>query len=226
MPKFEALYPVSQALRDGCAFSLTSKLLLPASVLSSSAFSTSATLHRRTPQSVKTPGIQVAKKGQRTLRLAKNKFVRDARPPAPGERKAVRKRIVLSNTNAFEVAGLQDLTESNVNQYDSIKGRVLGLPPSLVDALRSVEAFKAGQGWGFFRRPACLIREEAVQFGQWMDLIAGKWTAESGLGIAAGSTVSRIIVGDRKVGKSVLLLQAMAMAFLKGWIVISLPEGL
>jgi small subunit ribosomal protein S29 len=124
---------------------------------------------------------------------------------------------------------LQDLSPQNVKAYNDIQGRVMGLPVDLVDSLRAVEAFKVGQGWGFFKRPAMLIREEAVQIGRWMDDIM--WTDDriegSGLeGIGKGSTVRRVIAGERKCGKSVLLLQAMANAFLRKWVVISLPEGM
>lgn len=34
-----------------------------------------------------------------------------------------------------------------------------------------------------------------------------------------------IIEGDRATGKSMMLLQAMAAAFAKGWIVLHIPEG-
>lgn len=94
----------------------------------------------------------------------------------------------------------------------------MALPDEVVDSLRAVEAFKVGQGWGFFRKPATLIREEAFQLGKLMDGVATQDGSE-------GQTVRRVIHGDRAAGKSVLLLQAMAMAFLKGWIVISIPES-
>jgi small subunit ribosomal protein S29 len=37
--------------------------------------------------------------------------------------------------------------------------------------------------------------------------------------------VRRVIYGERGSGKSVLALQAKAMALLKGWIVVHIPEG-
>jgi small subunit ribosomal protein S29 len=171
------------------------------------------------------------KKGVRALRIKKkDRVVRDAKPPAPGERKAIRKRIVLSNNNALEVAGLQDLNKQNMVD-NGTKGRVLGLPDELVGSLRTVEAFKVGQGWGYFRRPACLIRDEAVDLGRVMEEIErtpeekDKRVDGSGIKDYSGQTIRKLIHGERGVGKSVLLLQTMAMAFARGWVVINFPEG-
>lgn len=94
----------------------------------------------------------------------------------------------------------------------------MALPDEVVDSLRAVEAFKVGQGWGFFRKPATLIRGEAFKLGKSMDDMAKSNAGQ-------GEIFRRVIHGDRATGKSVLLLQAMAMAFLKGWIVISIPEA-
>ena len=148
------------------------------------------------------------KKGGKTLKLTRSVRAKEARPPAPGERKAIRKRIVLSNTNALEVPGLQELSKENSTD-EAIRSKVMALPDELVDSLRAVEAFKVNQGWSFFRKPATLIRLE-----------------RKGAQDQRGRTIRRIIYGERAAGKSVLLLQAMSMAFLKGWIVISIPEGI
>ena len=96
----------------------------------------------------------------KTLKIKKKAFVKTGRPPAPGERKAARKRIVLSNSNALEVPTMADMTA----ELDTAQvGTVIGLPGPLVDQLRAVEAFKTTQGWGLFRRPAMLIRQESVE---------------------------------------------------------------
>lgn len=89
----------------------------------------------------------------------------------------------------------------------------MALPGDVVDSLRAVEAFKPGQGWSFFRRPACLIRKENVELSKIIDS-------------NDGSTTRKIICGEKGVGKSVFLLEAMAMAFMKGWIVLNIPEGI
>jgi len=106
----------------------------------------------------------------------------------------------------------------------------MALPDELVDSLRAVEAFKVNQGWSFFRKPATLIREEAFEMSRLMDEIAAKVPDErlegSGGEDQRGKTIRRIIYGERAAGKSVLLLQSMSMAFLKGWVVINIPEGI
>ena len=96
------------------------------------------------------------------------------------------------------------------------QGKVMGIPGPLVDSLRTVSAFKPGQGWYLYRQPASLIRQEAVEFAQMMAAIEE--------GTASELSVSRVIHGGRKTGKSVLLLQAMASAFLRNWVVINFSE--
>ena len=97
---------------------------------------------------------------------------------------------------------------------DGFRGRVLGFNDETVDALRAAEAFKPRQGWSLFRRPASLIRKETAQLAN--DLAT----------IANSKNVSRkMVFGEKGSGKSVLLLQAQAMALLKDWIVVHFPEG-
>lgn len=182
--------------------------------LTKASFSTSQPLAATPPKKPKgSAAVQLAKKSGKTLKIKKKAFVQTGRPPAPGERKAIRKRIVLSNTNALEVPGLVDLTPEALLDSASI-GKVLGLPGIVVDQLRAVEAFKTTQGWGMFRRPAVLIRTETVEIAKMMhDAEEGKKTA------------LRVLDGERVTGKSMMLLQAMAAAFSKGWIVINIPEG-
>lgn len=174
------------------------------------AFSTSAL--RALPQ----PGRpDSSSRGQKTsFRKGKRKIEARGRVPSPGERKAVRKRIVLSNTNALEVDGLVDW---GAVVSDSAVGTMVVIPDRLVDALRSIEAFKSGQGWGFFRRPATLIRKET------MELTRHIYEHEASSG---ENTMRRIIIGDRGSGKSVLLLQAQSAAFEAGWVVMHFPEGI
>ncbi len=135
--------------------------------------------------------------------------------PAPGERKAIRKRIVLSNTNAFEVRGLQDWNAENW-AGDELVGQMVGLPGPVVDSLRAIDAFKPNQSWGFFRRPASLVRKETMEFARHMEELERS---------KKKTTLRSMIIGEKGCGKSVLLLQAQAMAFLKGWVVIHIPEG-
>lgn len=136
------------------------------------------------------------------------------RPPPPGERQQQRKRIVLSNTNAPEVKGLQPLTLQNCADQNVV-GRILSFDDATIDRLRASKAFKKTQSWRLFRRPATLMRKESVEIG---NLIA-----REGL----KTTTDRIVVaGERISGKSVLLTQASAMALMKEWVLITVPEGM
>lgn len=154
-----------------------------------------------------------AKGAARSLRVKKKAPVKTGRPPAPGERKAMRKRIVLSNTNALEVQGLQELSPETMVDAAMV-GKVVAIPGPVIDQLRVVEAFKNNQSWDLFRSPSILVRDETVTLAKKMLEAA-----------AAKKTGSIILSGARATGKSMLLLQAMATAFTKGWIVISIPNG-
>lgn len=150
------------------------------------------------------------RQGRQTAK--KTRAAGGGRPPASGERKALRKRIILSNTNALEVAGMEDF--SNVLPTEKRHTQVLGFTDGVVDSLRAIEAFKATQGWSMFRRPATLVRKETVEMARYIEEVSD-----------GRSTVRRVIHGEKGSGKSVLTLQAMAMSFLKGWIVFHIPEG-
>ena len=144
----------------------------------------------------------------------------------PGERKAWRKRVVLSNGNALAVEGLRDLEKDTLlldrrangeeaEAEAAVVGTVRGLPDVVVDQLRAIEAFKSSQNWGLFRRPATLVRRETVELVAEMDRV-----------VAAEKGVYRVVIdGERIAGKSTLLLQAMAHGFLNGWTVVHIPEG-
>jgi small subunit ribosomal protein S29 len=177
-------------------------------------FSTSAARHATAP---KRKGMVAApKKGVKSLNTKKSKKPSQGdsgKRPAQGERKALRKRIVLSNNNALEVSSLKDLSKSNVLDEKN-EGVVMGLPAETVDALRAVEAFKPTQGWSLFRRPAVLMRKEAIELAKSFK------EAES-----SKKTIRRILSGERMSGKSTLLLQGLAMGHLREWFVINLPEG-
>ncbi|KAL8731514.1 MAG: hypothetical protein Q9166_003360 [cf. Caloplaca sp. 2 TL-2023] len=160
----------------------------------------------------------VPQKGTKSLIIKKSQRQVDnrARRPAPGERKAFRKRIVLSNVNALEVPDMQDIDAENM--YDRrLEGQVLGLSEPIVDQLRAVEAFKTTQGWRLFRRPGTLMRRETMDMGK----LISDMSEEGG----SRKTVKRVLVGEKGSGKSMMLMQAMTMAFLKGWTVINLPEA-
>lgn len=195
---------------------LSSSISLSVPRASVAAFSTSPTLHAALPPKKTAEQKRLAQRANqaKTLKIKKKAPPKPAgKPPAPGERKAMRKRVVLSNTNALAVSGLEDLTADRVAD-EAFVGKVLGLGDRTVDTLRAVEAFKPNQGWNLFRRPAYLVREESVVLGE---KIAA---AEE------GKEVLRLVIdGDKGTGKSFLLLHALAVAAVRGWIVINIPEG-
>ncbi|OLN87942.1 37S ribosomal protein S23, mitochondrial [Colletotrichum chlorophyti] len=133
--------------------------------------------------------------------------------PAPGERKAFRKRITLSNQNALAVEGLENATQQTLASNES-KGSVVGLPDKLVDQLRVLEAFKTTQCWGLFRRPHVLVRDETVKLAKRLDGA-----------VKERQTLRMVLTGDKIAGKSMLLLQSMAHSLLNNWVVINIPEA-
>ena len=183
-------------------------------------FSTSPSLSILPPKKkAKSPQTEKNVKGVKQATYVKKKVRTPAdrsKRPAIGERKALRKRIVLSNTNALEVQGLKDIDAQSMID-ESLRGQVLGIPGPVVDQLRAVEAFKVSQGWPLFRRPAMLMRKDTLEMAKEIEDIS--------LG-TRGKAIRRVFVGERGSGKTVMLLQAMTMAFLKGWVVINIPEGM
>jgi small subunit ribosomal protein S29 len=180
-------------------------------------FSTSAPRTATPPKKGTVAAYQATmpKKGRKTLRIKKDAPPHDSTIGTPEERKAFKTRIVLSNTNANDVPGLQDLTTDNMFLTDSV-GKVFKIPGAVVDSLRTVGAFKRGQGWNNYKKPSFLMTQEAWDIGQSI-----KQSSESGNN---AESLRKVLVGERKSGKSVLLLQTMSMAFIKGWVVINIPE--
>ena len=113
----------------------------------------------------------------------------------------------------MDVQGLETLTKDNMLSAEKM-GEMLALEGNIIDRLRDVKAFKTTQNWNMFRRPATLMRQESIELGNDFEAIKNE-----------PRTIQRIITGDKKSGKSVLLLQAMSMAFLNNWIVINVPEA-
>ncbi|KAJ6145540.1 hypothetical protein N7470_009435 [Penicillium chermesinum] len=89
----------------------------------------------------------------------------------------------------------------------------------MLDQLRAVQAFKPRQGWNIFRRPGTVLRRDALELGQLFEKISGDDPAEK------GKVVRKIITGPKGSGKTVHLLQAAAMGFLKNWVVITVPDA-
>lgn len=170
------------------------------------------------------PALLAAGKGSKGTHIVRGKAKKNykkgsgapvkARTPGPGERKAFRKRVQLSNNNAVPVSGFGELEEGSMASDES-NGKVLGMPDRVVDQLRALEAFRPRQSWGLFRRPHMLVRSETVQLGKMLESAK-----------ADKSTLKLVVSGGKVTGKSTMLLQAMSHALLNNWVVIHIPEGL
>lgn len=133
--------------------------------------------------------------------------------PNPGERKAFRKRIQLSNNSALPVPG-RTVLEADTLVDPKNACTMVALPDKIVDQLRALEAFKTTQSWGLFRRPHFLVREETITL---MKKLEEASKSKTGL--------KCVLTGSRNSGKSMALLQAMSHALVNNWVVIHIPEG-
>lgn len=136
-----------------------------------------------------------------------------AKRPSPGERKAFRKRVQLSNNAALPVAGLGQLGPATMADPAST-GSMFAIPDAVVDQLRTLGAFRPSQSWGLFRKPHVLVRAETA------DLVGRLGAARE-----AKAALRCVLTGSWLSGKSLLLLQAMTHALLNGWVVVHIPEG-
>ncbi|CAK7264885.1 hypothetical protein SEPCBS57363_001301 [Sporothrix epigloea] len=180
----------------------------PVSVIftATSSFSTSAAPRAKTAQHVRAgKQTQVSRK--------KKKFAPRGKPISPGERKAYRKRIVLSNNNALVVPGLEELAQPDATAASA--GRIMALPDVVVDQLRAIEAFKPTQNFNLFRRPSLLVRSETAALAERLQRQV----------LHEKKTLRAVIDGERLAGKSTMLQQAMAHGFLNGFLVFHVPEG-
>ncbi|KAG5917514.1 hypothetical protein E4U42_007210 [Claviceps africana] len=173
-------------------------------------FSTSPLLAAEPP-----PSIKSRRDLPRRVKKAFKKRVNivPVKKPAPGERKAFRKRIQLSNNSALPVEGVDELGPATLAD-DASAGTMVAIPDGVVDQLRALEAFKTTQTWSLFRRPHFLVRSETVELVRRM----------------AGSVDDKVackcvLRGTKLSGKSLTLLQAMAYGLMNGWVVVHIPEG-
>ncbi|KAI5465958.1 mitochondrial ribosomal death-associated protein 3-domain-containing protein [Mariannaea sp. PMI_226] len=179
-------------------------------VLATATFSTSSALAASAPPAIKSRRDLPAKQ-KKTYKKKAN--VVPVRKPNPGERKAFRKRIQLSNNSALPVNGLGALEAKNMAREDSA-GKVFAIPDQVVDQLRALEAFKTTQTWNLFRRPHVLLRKETIELVKKLEASAEKKEA-----------LKCILTGSKLSGKSMAMLQAMSYALLNNWVVFHVPEG-
>ncbi|UNI14554.1 hypothetical protein JDV02_001172 [Purpureocillium takamizusanense] len=179
-------------------------------VLAGASFSTGSTLSAAAPPPIKNRR-DLPKKTKKTYK--KNANIVAVKKPNPGERRAFRKRIQLSNNSALPVQGLDELSAETMVE-DASKGKIFAIPDQVVDQLRTLEAFKTTQTWNLFRRPHFLVRQETVEL---MSRLRDSKTNKEAL--------KCVLTGSRLSGKSMAILQAMSHALLDGWVVIHIPEG-
>jgi len=157
------------------------------------------------------PNLEVRQKKVQVPK--KKKVVVHVKKPNPGERKAFRKRIQLSNNSALEVQGLASL-EADTMARESNAGQMFALPSDVQDRLRVLEAFKHSQSWNLFRKPHLLVRKEVVQVASMLEAAAQD---KKGLHL--------VLTGEKLTGKTVALLQAMTYGLMNDWVVINIPDG-
>ncbi|KAK1240961.1 hypothetical protein MKX07_006394 [Trichoderma sp. CBMAI-0711] len=174
------------------------------------AFSTTSLVSAAAPPAIKNRK-DLPKKTKKTYKKKQN--IVPVKKPAPGERKAFRKRIQLSNNSALPVAGLDALEAQTMARPES-SGRMFAVPDEVVDQLRALEAFKSTQTWNLFRKPHVLVRKETVE-------LMGRLEAS----LEKKEAFKCVLTGSRLSGKSLMLLQAMSYALLNEWVVIHIPEG-
>jgi small subunit ribosomal protein S29 len=174
------------------------------------AFSTTSLVSAAAPPAIKNRK-DLPKKTKKTYKKKQN--IVPVKKPAPGERKAFRKRIQLSNNSALPVAGLDALEAQTMARAES-SGRMFAVPDEVVDQLRALEAFKSTQTWNLFRKPHVLVRKETVE-------LMGRLEAS----LEKKEAFKCVLTGSRLSGKSLMLLQAMSYALLNEWVVIHIPEG-
>lgn len=179
-------------------------------ILATACFSTSSSLAASAPPAIKSRR-DLPQKQKKSYKKRAN--VAPVRKPNPGERKAFRKRIQLSNNSALPVDGLEMLEAGTMAREESA-GKMFGIPDEVVDQLRSLEAFKTTQSWNLFRRPHVLVRKETVDLMRKLEE-----SSES------KKAVRCVLTGSKLSGKSMTLLQSMSYALQNGWVVLHIPEG-
>lgn len=197
----------------------TSKTILPATSTTTSITAIPSTAHAfstSTPSYAGgRPGVhQRLGKRMKLSKFKKKKEITRGKAPKPGERKAFRKRVVLSNNNALPVRGLDVMTTARLVDQEEA-GHVLKIPDHLIDRLRAIEAFKSSQTWEFFHSPHMLVRPETVHICERLSQ-----------SMSEGKTARMIISGEKAAGKSMTLLQAQVYALLQNWVVINIPESM
>ncbi|KAK6362885.1 37S ribosomal protein S23 mitochondrial [Orbilia blumenaviensis] len=155
--------------------------------------STSSTSTIDTPRPFHTtPPPAAAQKGQNTRKpvvnkplnlKSKKKTVTTVKKPDIGYRRALRKAIVLSNSNAPNLE-LPELTTQIMTDTESV-GKVFAINMEDLEKMRALETFQKRQGWQFFYRPTTFIRNESVGIARAMESVE-RYTGEAAAATAQG----------------------------------------
>ncbi|KAK6536113.1 37S ribosomal protein S23 mitochondrial [Arthrobotrys megalospora] len=165
-----ALLQSSTRSRSCSATRLARPVILPSS--SSSTVDTTRSFHT-------TPPLPAAGKGKDTrkpvinkplnLKSKKKTVTSSAKKPDIGYRRALRKAIVLSNSNAPNLE-LPELTSEIMADTESV-GKVFAINFEDLEKMRALEVFQKRQGWQFFYRPTTFIRNESVGIARAMESV-------------------------------------------------------
>ena len=134
-----------------------------------------------------------------------------------GERKEIRNRIVLSNTNAPLLTLPPFTVETSL--HEPAVSSVFAFTDTDIDRLRAIGGFQRSQDWKYFNRPSTVLRHETLVLSEMMERVQGGEDAPQ------GAFARLIVTGPKGSGKSVYMLQAMALAIQRNWVVINIPKG-
>ncbi|RKF56983.1 37S ribosomal protein S23, mitochondrial [Golovinomyces cichoracearum] len=196
------------------------------------------------------------KRGANTLKIKKKAPVRDkGRPPSEGERKALRKRIVLSNSNALDVKmpefnedfickllgkPVSEVKDVKPTKTSDQKTRVKNTPSedgsakpteqgnSGRESVASIVALSDCTVDSLRALQAFKITQSWSLFRRPSILIRNesKILTERLLQSQEQKTTLRMMIdGAKGTGKSMMLLHAMATALVSKWLVIHIPEA-
>ncbi|KAF8545158.1 mitochondrial ribosomal death-associated protein 3-domain-containing protein [Trichophaea hybrida] len=217
---------LSNGWRCLCTSTRTIQTPLPRAQLpiTSASFTTSAyTLDKSSKPNVKGMSRSAQAQQQRIGGIKKGAILEKPKPfYKVGERKQIRDRIVLSNTNAPQLT-LPELTVET-STHEPAVGSLFAFSNADVDKIRILEAFQRGQDWKFFHRPSTVMRFESLVLGEKMAKIQGEETVVVGE-VNKGTFHRMVICGPKGSGKSVLMLQATAWALQREWVVITIPNA-
>ncbi|TGJ70836.1 37S ribosomal protein S23 mitochondrial [Orbilia oligospora] len=171
-----ALLQSSTRSRSCSATRLTRPVILPSSSSSSSTTPVDTRSFHTTPAGQKGGNMRKPAVNKPLNLKAKKKTVTSAKKPEPGYRRAIRKAIVLSNSNAPNLE-LPELTSEVLVDTESV-GKVFAINMEDLEKMRALETFQKRQGWQFFYRPTTFIRNESVGIARAMESVE-RYTGEA-----------------------------------------------